>query len=143
MNDNPVQFDAETVISDVAHRRKSGLGLTYGDSLESIEKESVMTEIYAMQRANGDWFSEEVEGRQHVPLFHSVHDALMSRLRNFGMLLFKPVTIDARLLKQFEAKSGRDSVDFCIIDDPFLSLKHGNLIKRSHLTELMRSPLKD
>ena len=102
-----------------------------------------MREIYAMQRANGDYFSEDIKGRQQVPLFHSVHAALMSRLRNFGMLLFKPVTFDARLLKQFELKSGGANVDFCIIEDPFLSLQHGHLIKRSQLSELMRSPLKD
>ncbi len=91
-----------------------------------------MGDIYAMLRANGDWFAEDLDGRLRVPLFHTVHDALMSRLRNLGMLLFKPVTLDSNLLKQFISKSGT-AVDFCLIEDPFVSLKS---CKRLELRQL-------
>jgi hypothetical protein len=47
----------------------------------------LMTDLYAMQRANGDVFALYDHGRYRVPLFHSAHDAMMARLRNFGMLL--------------------------------------------------------
>ena len=59
-----------------------------------------MGDIYAMRRANGDWFALEVNGRLHLPLFHTVHDAFISRLRNFGMLLFQPVIFNGGMLEQ-------------------------------------------
>lgn len=95
-----------------------------------------MGTIYAMQRANGDWFSHEVNGRLSLPLFRSVQDALMSRLRNFGMLLFKPVTLDSGLLKQLISEGGGKDLDFCVIDDPFASLEHGQLVERGQLLKL-------
>ena len=53
-----------------------------------------------MQRANGDWFALADDGRLRVPLFHSIQDAMMARLRNFGLLLFQPVEIDALFLQE-------------------------------------------
>jgi len=98
-----------------------------------------MSDLYAMQRANGDCFTEEQDGRLRVPLFHTVHDALMSRLRNFGMLLFKPVTLDSNLLKQLVAKSVGAPVEFCLIEDPFVSLKLGKRLAVRQLSSLLGS----
>jgi hypothetical protein len=86
-------------------------------------------EIFAMRRANGDWFAFEGHGRLCVPLFLSSHDALMSRLRHFEMLLFDPVALDAQLLKKVAPAGAGSNVDFCIVNDPFASLTRG-----SHLT---------
>jgi hypothetical protein len=97
-----------------------------------------MNDIYAMRRANGDWFVLEDHGRTRVPLFHSSHDAVMARLRNFGMLLFKPVALDARLLKQI-APAGGNEVDFCMVNDPFASLKRSSRVKHSELALLMNN----
>jgi hypothetical protein len=96
-----------------------------------------MGNIYAMRRANGDWFAQEVNGRLHLPLFHTVHDAFMSRLRNFGMLLFQPVTFNACMLEQLDTKGGGENVDFYMIDDPFVSLKRGQLLARAQLASLI------
>ena len=96
-----------------------------------------MSDIYAMRRANGDWFAHEVNGRLHLPLFHTVHDAFMSRLRNVGMLLFQPVTFNACMLEQLDSKGGGDNVDFCMIDDPFVSLKRGQMLARAQLASLI------
>ena len=98
-----------------------------------------MNDIYAMRRANGDWFVLEDHGRIRVPLFHSSHDAVMARLRNFGMLLFKPVALDARLLKQI-APAGGSELDFCMVNDPFASLKRSSRVKHSELALLMNNP---
>ena len=57
-----------------------------------------MSDVYAMQRANGDWFALDDHGGLRVPLFHCSYDAMIARLRNFGLLLFKPVVLDARFL---------------------------------------------
>lgn len=96
-----------------------------------------MSDIFAMQRANGDWFALENYGRLRVPLFHSIHDAMMARLRNFGLLLFKPVVIDALFLKNIVPLPGEDEVDFCMIDDPFASLSGGAAVGRRELASLI------
>ena len=101
-----------------------------------------MNDIYAMRRANGDWFVFEDHDRLRVPLFHSSHDALMARLRNFGMLLFKPVVVDARLLKEI-APVGAGNVDFCLVKDPFARLSRGRLVEPGQLALLMGKPEED
>jgi hypothetical protein len=96
-----------------------------------------MSDIFAMQRANGDWFALDHYGRLRVPLFHSIHDAMMARLRNFGLLLFQPVVVDALFLKNIVPLAGEDEVDFCLIDDPFASLTRGDTVGRRELTLLI------
>jgi hypothetical protein len=98
-----------------------------------------MSDIFAMQRANGDWFALDDHGRLRVPLFHSSHDAMIARLYNFGLLLFKPVVLDSRFLKKIGPLPGEDEVDFCIVDDPFASLNNGSNIERAELALLIRS----
>lgn len=99
-----------------------------------------MSEIYAMRRANGDWFALEDHGRFRVPLFHRSHDAMLARLRNFGMLLFKPVALDARLLKEIVPLGAGIDVDLCMVNDPFASLNRGCLVEHAQLALLMRDP---
>ena len=98
-----------------------------------------MKEIYAMRRANGDWFAIESHGRLCVPVFLSSHDALMSRLRNFGMLLFEPVALDAQLLKEVAPAGGGSNVDFCIVNDPFASLSRGSHLALAQVASLIRN----
>jgi hypothetical protein len=96
-----------------------------------------MSDIFAMQRANGDWFALDHSGRLRVPLFHSIHDAMMARLRNFGLLLFEPVVIDALFLKNIVPLTGEDEVDFCMINDPFASLSRGVTVGHRELASLI------
>jgi hypothetical protein len=98
-----------------------------------------MGDIFAMQRANGDWFALDDHGRLRVPLFHSSYDAMIARLRNSGLLLFKPVVLDAPFLKEIVPLPGEDEVDFCMVDDPFASLNNGSNIERADLALLIRS----
>ena len=97
-----------------------------------------MNAIFAMQRANGDWFALDHHGGLRVPLFHSVHDAMMARLHNFGLLLFKPVVVDALFLKEVVPLPGEDEVDFSMVDDPFASLNSGSIVGRRELARLIR-----
>ena len=92
-----------------------------------------MSDIYAMQRANGDVFALDNKGRFCVPLFHSSRDAMTARLRNRDMLLFKPVTLDARLLRELTPKSGQN-VDLLLVKDPLRSLKRGDQVDHAELT---------
>ena len=96
-----------------------------------------MSDIYAMRRANGDWFALENEGRLCLPVFHSSHDAFMARLRTAEMLLFSPIALDAGLLG--EIVKGERQVDFCLVSNPFASLKNGSPLPQAELASLIGS----
>ena len=100
-----------------------------------------MSDIYVMQRANGDVFSLDDHGRFRVPLFNSSSDAFVARLRNFGMLVFKPVQLDARLLKQLTPVGGAAEVDFWLVNDPSINLNRGRLVQPEQLALLMGNPV--
>jgi hypothetical protein len=100
-----------------------------------------MSDVYAMQRANGDWFALDDHGRFRVPLFHSSHDAISARSRNFGMLLFKPVALDARRLKEMAPVGEARDVDFWLVKDPSVSLNRGHLIEYEQLVLLIASAI--
>ena len=92
-----------------------------------------MSDIYAMQRANGDVFALDQKGRFCVPLFHSSRDAMTARMRNGDMLLFKPVALDARLLRELAPKAAPNNVDLLLVKDPLRSLKRGDLVDHADL----------
>lgn len=94
-----------------------------------------MSNLYAMRRANGDWFALEDDGRRLVPLFHSSHDAFMARLRSVEMLVFSPVALDARLLG--DIADGQSEMDFCMVDNPFASLKRGHTLPHAQVISLI------
>ena len=100
-----------------------------------------MSDIYAMQRANGDVFALDHHGRFRVPLFHSSRDAMIARSRNLEMLLFKPTRLNAGLLKELVPIGGGNDVDFWLVKDPLLSLKRGCPVDHSQLTLLMGNPI--
>lgn len=92
-----------------------------------------MSDIYAMQRANGDVFALDHKGRFCVPLFHSSRDAMTARSRNGDMLLFKPVALDTRLLRELVPKGGQNNVDLLLVKDPLRSLKRGDPVDHAEL----------
>ena len=95
-----------------------------------------MSPIYAMRRANGDWFASDHQGRYLVPIFHSSGDAMIARARNTDMLLFKPVALDAQLLKQLIPASGGE-VEFRIVSDPVAALNRGGLVELAQMTSMV------
>lgn len=96
-----------------------------------------MSEIYAMQRANGDVFALDHHGGFCVPLFHSSSDAMTARSRNTDMLLFKPIALDDRLLREIAPQKGRSDVTLVLVKDPLRSLKHGRLLELPELVQLV------
>jgi hypothetical protein len=56
------------------------------------------------------------------------------------LLVFKPVVLDARFLKEIVPLPGEDEVDFCMVDDPFASLKRGSTMRRTQVALLIRRP---
>ena len=101
-----------------------------------------MVNIYVMQRANGDVFALDDHGGFRVPLFNSSSDAFQARLRNFGMLVFKPVPLDAGLLKQLVPVGGAAEVEFWLVSDPSINLNRGRLVQPAELAVLMGSRIK-
>ena len=98
-----------------------------------------MSDIYAMQRANGDVFALDNKGCFCVPLFHSSRDAMTARLRNGDMLLFKPVVVDARLLRELRPKGGQNNVDLLLVKDPLRNLKRGDQVDHAELTLIVQN----
>lgn len=95
-----------------------------------------MSHIYAMRRANGDWFASDDHGRFLVPIFHSSAAAMIARSRHTAMLLFKPVALDASLLKQL-VPAGVGDVDFRMVSDPIANLNKGSLVKPAQMASLV------
>ncbi len=96
-----------------------------------------MSSLYAMRRANGDWFALDDEGRFRVPLFSSQQGGMMARVNHWGMRLFKPTALDSDALGELVPADGAGETDFWLVDDPFTSLKRGRLIDRAQLSLLV------
>ena len=95
-----------------------------------------MSGMFAMQRANGDWFAFDDHGRFRVPVFHSSREAMVARARHQGMLLFKPVVLDERVLKEIAPADGGSDVYFWLVDNPSADSNRGHLIEHAQLALL-------
>lgn len=98
-----------------------------------------MSSLYAMRRANGDWFALDDHGHLRVPVFRDERAAMAARARHWGMMLFKPVTLDERALASLVPKDGESATRFCLVDDPSLSLSHGQPLEHAQLALLIRN----
>ena len=96
-----------------------------------------MGSIYAMQRANGDWFGIDHWGRLRVPVFRSQSAAMQARSRNLQMLLFKPVMLDEMALTDL-ADEANSHVCFWMVDDPSIKLRRGHPLEHAQLSVLVR-----
>jgi len=92
-----------------------------------------MSSLYAMRRANGDWFALDDRGRFRVPLFSSRWGGMLARVSHWGMRPFKPVALDASALAELVPADGVGETDFWLVDDPFTSLNRGRLVDRAQL----------
>jgi hypothetical protein len=99
-----------------------------------------MSGMYAMRRANGDWFAFEEHGLLRVPVFSSSHAAMQARAHNWGMMLFKPVIFDERALNELAPTGGETGVHFWLANGSSTKLGHGQLIDHAQLALLMHEP---
>jgi hypothetical protein len=95
-----------------------------------------MSSLFAMRRANGDWFALDDRGRFRVPVFSSRRSGMMARVNHWGMRLFKPTALDEAALGELVAPDGAGDTDFWLVDSPFTSLSRGRLIDRAQLSLL-------
>ena len=90
-----------------------------------------------MRRANGDWYSVENRAGLHVPVFRSRGDAARARRRNWRMLLFKPIQLDERAVKDLATRDGETRMDFWLVDDPSASLESARSVDHGQLARLI------
>ena len=101
-----------------------------------------MSSLYAMRRANGDWFALDDRGRFRVPLFRSERDGMQARAGHWGMQLFKPVALDGRSVGELVPADGVGETDFWLVDNPFTNLNRGRSIDRAQLSLLVQDAAK-
>jgi hypothetical protein len=96
-----------------------------------------MSSIYAMQRANGDWFALEERERLRVPVFSSNSEAMQARAFNVEMLVFKPVLLDERALKDLAPTDGERPAYFWLVDKMSTNMKRGVAFGHAQLAQLI------
>ena len=106
--------------------------------LESLGIGKQMSGIYAMRRANGDWFALDDRGAFRVPVFHSDSEAMQARAFNGGMLLFHPVLLDEATLKDLAPANG-DGTHFWVVDHASVNLKRGHRVEHPQLVSLVQA----
>ncbi len=98
---------------------------------------SAMSGIYAMQRANGDWFALEEREKFRVPVFSSNSEAMQARAFNAEMLVFKPMLLDERALMDLAPIDGDRPAYFWLVDKASTNMKRGVAFGHAQLTELV------
>lgn len=96
-----------------------------------------MNSLYAMQRANGDWFAVKNDGRLRVPVFLSNSEAMQARARNSGMMLFKPVMLDEHKLDDLSSTE-TGTTCFWLVNNPSVNLSNGSPLEHAQLVKLIR-----
>ena len=95
-----------------------------------------MKTLFAMRRANGDWFALDDQGSFRVPVFHSTGDAMVARSRDTGMECFKPVLLDAAAFMNL-ATTDEGKACFWLVTDPLMNLSCGRALDRQQLEQFM------
>src|SRR5215216_2359308 len=90
-----------------------------------------MSDVFVMRRANGDLFTEEINGRLRIPVWKSEEAVARYRERNPELITFLPMRLSRPSIKK--AVSGLGSVgvtEFFLIseDDPDADLTDGKPI---------------
>jgi len=97
-----------------------------------------MSSLFAMQRANGDWFALDDHGKFRVPVFHNSAAAMVARSRETGMECFKPVLLDELAFKNLTT-TDEGKACFWLIEDPLMKLSRGRALDVPELGRLMRN----
>ncbi len=95
-----------------------------------------MKTLFAMRRANGDWFALDDQGEFRVPVFESGGQAMLARARDSGMECFRPVALDAAAFENL-TKTDEGKARFWLISDPLMKLSRGRALDRKELEQFM------
>jgi hypothetical protein len=94
-----------------------------------------MKSLFAMRRANGDWFALDDGGRFRVPVFPSARAAMIARSRDTGMECFVPAVLDEDAFRNV-TNTDEGKACFWLVADPLMKLSRGLPLDRQQL-ELM------
>ena len=97
-----------------------------------------MKTLFAMQRANGDWFALDDKGGFRVPLFHSSGAAMIARSRESGMECFRPVALDAAAFTNLTT-TDEGKASYWLVADPLMKLSNGRPLDRKQLEQFMKN----
>ena len=97
-----------------------------------------MKTLFAMRRANGDWFALDDQGSFRVPVFRSGGEAMLARSRDTGMECFRPVVLDAAAFKNLTT-TDEGKACFWLVADPLMKLSRGRPLDRNELEQFMRN----
>jgi hypothetical protein len=95
-----------------------------------------MKTLFAMRRANGDWFALDDQGSFRVPVFQSSGQAMLARSRETGMECFRPVALDAAAFKNLTT-TDEGKACFWLVADPLRNLSRGRQLDRKQLEQFM------
>ena len=95
-----------------------------------------MKTLFAMRRANGDWFALDDQGSFRVPIFHSSSEAMVARSREAGMECFRPVLLDVEAFKNLTT-TDEGKACFWLVADPLMQLSDGRPLNRQQLEQFM------
>jgi hypothetical protein len=104
-----------------------------------MTRELAMIDIYAMRRANGDWFALDDYGRLRVPVFRSRREAIEAQWCNPEMMLFRPVVLDEHMLDQLEPSEIEGNAGYWLVNNPSINLKRGQPLEHASLVLLIRN----
>ena len=97
-----------------------------------------MKTLFAMRRANGDWFALDDRGAFRVPIFQSSGEAMLARSRDSGMECFRPVALDEAAFENL-TRSDEGKALFWLIADPLMKLSRGRGLDRKEFEQYMRN----
>ena len=97
-----------------------------------------MKTLFAMQRANGDWFALDDQGAFRVPLFQSSGAAMIARSREVGMECFRPVALDAAAFANLTT-TDEGKASYWLVVDPLRKLSRGRALDRKQLEQFMKN----
>jgi hypothetical protein len=103
-------------------------------------EEVALSDLYALRRANGDWFALDAEGAFRVPVFRSSSDAMQARAFNVEMLVFSPVLLDERHLNELGRANSSDTSHFWLVDQAAVNLKRGHRLEHGQLATFENAP---
>jgi hypothetical protein len=97
-----------------------------------------MKTLFAMRRANGDWFALDDQGSFRVPVFHSGDEAMVARSRDTGMECFRPAILDAAAFKNLTT-TDEGRACFWLVSDPLMKLSRGRPLDCKQLEQFLKN----
>lgn len=94
-----------------------------------------MNNIYAMKRANGDWFALKKHDGLRVPIFYNEDEAIRARTFNVEMLVFTPARLDEGAINNLVRDSVKPS-HFWLVELGCPTLTRGRVLTHAELSNM-------